>query len=1455
MCALSVTSPRRGKKEKRLSCSEAGALEGSRWNITDLVCSGLRTGDDFPTPSSSCFNISERIARSLIRVAATRIFANPAQAILELPVNSIDSYRAVAGSKDKIGKFGMGFFSILYWILHHNRSLTIESSDLEDRCSWKATITSENEEFFLSMDHVRPEEKEISGTMITINSGDLPFTQYELQQFNEQLGRLRETRDITISVTKPGDITNIITEESPDDSPVVNISLNAEKIIVADRAAGIPLSVLFSSLLVPSVSTKTIAKGTSIKTYMDHTRLILGSKELPHSLIITVGDVVVAQVKEKKEDREKPSQQFYISLPLGASLPVSRDDVVLTGKTRDIFKENLLLLAYDAANGMRELTTFFSLLRSYVAYSGQRAALEIRDHVYTEILSDPNYLFVPSVSETTDRLVDYLWSLEIERRIVSLPGVSANAADNSLSELLKGHYREDIYWGRKVLILPGMTEEASDGSLPTFLFVNASYTENYPDWVDRIAMSYSKCRLYPLSATRITAKQEKDFSSIVSMLYPELKQDKLAKQVYSAFITKNSAAGDDDVSHIMAGGIFHWVDAYTKYSGYPENIENYGLVKDYLTHIYGFWTGVKLSTTYGQKTHIYASTSWIRIEYNDDILSLLLLYNKVAEKAEELLMDNIKAVLLPDELSRLMELERETYIFAIEMSWQTSGSSRIFVQSPYSLSISMQYLTLSTLFGDKFGLSILRFLLNHGRSYIECYVMLLIYQFYALLIMQKRKKRSNVKDAPTVDTFPFLLDEIRNRYTSVQLRELILGMIDTTNNRIGPELVIPLLRLLELYVKGVNRSLSSLQPLLPIVQRLPYRFTALQLMEHAFTSNIDVNDVEGWASAAANIGQPTIALQSVEIAVNEGTTKDFLPSILTELVQNSIDAVRSSGVAGDIGISTAKLPSSYTISVADPVGIPPAGIFSLMIPFLSTKSASDLAVTGEMGSGFFNVYRQPWSSGVLVETSTGDQSYRILGLPLIKKGRVVDIRYEITPSDPAPRGTRITVEFSEADIKKITSLMASAEIFSRSYLSVIPSSSPLTFNGDPISVPIIYENKEDDVGTYSFTTNNVPSSLLTNGVPFASLRDYLEALNFLPVSVLNEVSTGYIFNLNKGLYTPVQSRNRIFIDPEKRAKLIAFFRNGIFLTTMKRIAIGNISREKAEQYIPFFNSRGDARQLKVSVPFGSKTLSSFFLRTTIGTDSSLNRLINDGIEFIGNKGDMKRFNSYIYTGNPYLHPLIRKVVTMWFENKTATEYTASKPIISAVIPVTGANPTGKVVKKVSNFQLFLGLFSQNFWYSGVVLETRGRIKGTFFSNRLPPEIDFVEGTGFGGRYLPFDHLIQINTTYFPIAPLEKAVNEVVAVYRTRPSDGTMIIRENSALNAFLGISVPSKTLIHEMSHAWRKSNHNVNGAHADITLTIDGKTNTYSFDEAATKVYELIILHGLWDQVLRGFTE
>src|SRR4029078_13674110 len=89
----------------------------------------------------------------------------------------------------------------------------------------------------------------------------------------------------------------------------------------------------------------------------------------------------------------------------------------------------------------------------------------------------------------------------------------------------------------------------------------------------------------------------------------------------------------------------------------------------------------------------------------------------------------------------------------------------------------------------------------------------------------------------------------------------------------------------------------------------------------------------------------------------------------------------------NITVSTVE-PVSLTLQIHDPVGIPSAGLLAISIPFLSTKTTSEI-VTGEMGSGFFNVYRE--SSLVRIDTIKNGSHVIIEDIPIKRGGRVIDV--------------------------------------------------------------------------------------------------------------------------------------------------------------------------------------------------------------------------------------------------------------------------------------------------------------------------------------------------------------------------------------------------------------------------------------------------------------------------------
>lgn len=83
-----------------LICSQMANFGNAKWlDILNILknCPLVEVCDP-------CTDIGAKIAKSLIKIASLRIFADPEQSIMELPVNSLDAYTP----ESKIGKFGDG---------------------------------------------------------------------------------------------------------------------------------------------------------------------------------------------------------------------------------------------------------------------------------------------------------------------------------------------------------------------------------------------------------------------------------------------------------------------------------------------------------------------------------------------------------------------------------------------------------------------------------------------------------------------------------------------------------------------------------------------------------------------------------------------------------------------------------------------------------------------------------------------------------------------------------------------------------------------------------------------------------------------------------------------------------------------------------------------------------------------------------------------------------------------------------------------------------------------------------------------------------------------------------------------------------------------------------------------------------------------------------------------------
>jgi hypothetical protein len=70
-----------------------------------------------------------------------------------------------------------------------------------------------------------------------------------------------------------------------------------------------------------------------------------------------------------------------------------------------------------------------------------------------------------------------------------------------------------------------------------------------------------------------------------------------------------------------------------------------------------------------------------------------------------------------------------------------------------------------------------------------------------------------------------------------------------------------------------------------------YKFSCKSLIKYVYNNDLNENTFQELTDSYHLFNHKDVKLQLVEISVNEGTNKCFINSILTELIQNSVDAL------------------------------------------------------------------------------------------------------------------------------------------------------------------------------------------------------------------------------------------------------------------------------------------------------------------------------------------------------------------------------------------------------------------------------------------------------------------------------------------------------------------------------------------------------------------------------------
>jgi hypothetical protein len=1146
--------------------------------ISQIICGQFRVGQDWSKVLAGieCTQIGSRVARSLIRVAATRIFSTPEQSILEPIVNSLDAYFP----NNRTGKFGMGFFSLLYWVVvgQGKARLTITSTyklDNDSLCAYKAVIFLEQNEVLM----IRLEDQEPEKTTGTSVSLKMEMNSKMLEGFSFQLQKLRFVRSAPIFLNSR--TLNAYSGSIDPETPSVMVYLGGfdSGFDVIDHATGISREVLLSSLLVPTISTKTIQMAESTKKttqWVSHPGVRQSVKANHDTFVLLVNSIAVVILKSHSPLSSPHHFLLTLDLPPWTKIPVSRDDVLLSS-IPDIFKQVVKQTSDILAKEFKTIVPIEHALEQW--------ALETSSDENRAIIRDAlDYIRTP----LRRMLVDYRYESEYAS-ISELMNYCTSLTwhpEEVEHELRSKHQVDDRYFINRSVIFyrsPNTGEMPFFAGLPSLLFVESAYAEQEL-WTQKLQTSMYSTTLF-LRLEHITVQP--------------------ADSAQRSLITNNSELSEetrtlllqilDQEATVVRNG---WIikKAEQSASRYLKLISYKLISNDLLRFFFLHWYPVFIQGpgkyVYGRKQkptyRLFPKFEKIKIRHLTSLEPSLILPYPPAdlyEKALRFATESIITVLQQN-------LKEYSNLLSIDLEFVGFGSRF----GPLDSLVLLQQS--SMLFGNLFRDLIM--ICNTSQEFYWCQVVLLYMENEIVSRFSAGSRRKNewilewfessFYKSNQQDVARILVNMIRSHFHNRPRYEafksargyIIDYFIEFKNadaNILGEAFL------------SILKDIAHREPeyRLPRIQPKPgsVEFTLNEFIARSFQHEWPQEDPAAFFQTLERESKtpPTVALatQMIEIVVNEGTTKDVVQAQLTETLQNSRDAMIQFGSAEQhIDVRIYARGNQLVLSVKDFVGIDVAGIIALSIPFYSNKSVSEV-LAGEMGTGFFNLYR---SDSVFIKTSRRGHVFRIYDVPLkdATTHRVLDVHrfmhYKYSPDQPD--GTTITVLTTYPLMHELVLALSSAKDFTTQVMGLMRfpfENAYVTLNDTPITKNLALVKKTPSFEIYKLadtTDTSFTSYVLTKGVPFQSLKQFIQLLKADLVDMLDDLmGRNYVLNILPGAYTPVQTRTKLGMSEKIKQSII------LFLLECAYEIILNVPVTERDKYFQFYNEKDgvDAEQV------------------------------------------------------------------------------------------------------------------------------------------------------------------------------------------------------------------------------------------------------------------------------------
>jgi len=1122
--------------------------------ITQIVCNLTRPFKDARV--MPCTDLGNKMAANFVRVAATKIFADPYQSIMELVSNAID---AETHNKNSIGRFGMGFFSIFALLLATKDfdaltvTTTSQSGD-ENLQTFRLVVVADPLGVLkTTLSQVEPEER--TGTFVQLTKTK-NLKKETKANILEMVTRFRFSESASILVNGKSINADLVKTEHN-----VEVFSDAKSFGVRDHGAGMSPKGL-GDLLVPSKSSKGLARRAAAEDEEEETmrfRLGPAAKGGGWKMIICVNGVqvkVVTTTTRITAEQLKVAESIIL-MPNSTKLPVARDDVILSDQ--DTF-DNMAaafvsLIIKHTKHGT--VVAIRSLVENYVQQSRQFEAFKLLEIVDRHLLK-LKLVLIPSNNENIKLVCKNLGLEYVESDVFSVAQLENQ-----------------------------VTEAAQDKSVAGLPDIEFEYTQMVPITV----LKEPICKLPFLSGLVFvtpgtTAKQLSEFAENPSngcMTANQLnarKEDGLVKPF--------------KLASFMGERVFHKVltpDERKKcmkrcrliFSKYR---------KDLLTNAKVLWdTRFSKFTTVGlKKNFLFGFVElWLRVEMDltqfDEVTSTLC--GKLCGAVMNPTYGGRTFINYPLGMPNAESLKPQSFVPKLK-GGNTVNYASIRKTAPVpDLELALLQHKVSLFPAGVSSNTVLPAFsgaLNSFCSFVDSF------ESYGLtepetcfLLADIHKESIHIVESYFI-TYLFYLYFVTTDKTNKEQYLLIIKRI-----RIELRQHVSLVAMLKLYADWMcgppkfskNIVANIINPIALVFPTIRKAVEGLGLAEWVSTSTelfnkwdtlddtpfksykFSVNDLMMFAysnkklSRAEDLMKPDVLrslddfakrenrvcpIQAVTVAVNYGNTRKLVEAIFVEVFQNSNDAINSSGVAYkriEVGVNERQL------SFRDYVGIKDAAIMSLLVPFFSEKSGK-LNASGEMGTGFFNLFRKPLCDYVIIGTKAGKNYVKITGTPVVKDKLVVDIALalEVYEDVTFENGTEICLGFDPWG--GVDGVDVACQVHIECMSKYFATQHPLFLNKQQINgekLDDIYSEK-DVVTVRGFLTRKtvMPSVLMINGVPFGLLADSWtafmgskavvrtsNAINYPSNDMQFDSQFNLVFDVNPSFISSLQDRKTLVV--------------------------------------------------------------------------------------------------------------------------------------------------------------------------------------------------------------------------------------------------------------------------------------------------------------------------------------